>query len=69
MTGAPYMTSAVWPVASRSKQYAGNRVVKVGGIALNIDADWVAGAVARKLVGGSPIRTSRIQFAMTGPGS
>jgi Rv2525c-like, glycoside hydrolase-like domain len=48
MTGAPYMTSAVWPVASRSKQYAGNRVVKVGGISLNIDADWVAGAVARR---------------------
>ena len=40
--------AAVWPVASRSKQYAGNRVVKVGGISLNIDADWVAGAVARK---------------------
>jgi hypothetical protein len=48
MTGAPYMTSAVWPVASRSKQYQGNRVVKVGGISLNIDADWVASAVARK---------------------
>ena len=47
-TGSPYMTSAVWPVASRSKQYAGNRVVKVGGISLNIDADWVASAVARK---------------------
>ena len=44
---APYMTSAVWPVASRSKQYAGNRTVKVGGISLNIDADWVASAVAR----------------------
>jgi hypothetical protein len=25
-----------------------NRVVKVGGVSLNIDADWVAGAVARK---------------------
>jgi hypothetical protein len=48
MTGSPYMTSAVWPVASRSKQYVGNRVVKVGGISLNIDADWVASAVARK---------------------
>ena len=48
MTGSPYMTSAVWPVARRSKQYAGNRVVKVGGISLNIDADWVASAVARK---------------------
>jgi len=47
MTGAPYMTSAVWPVANRSKQYAGNRTVKVGGISLNIDADWVASAVAR----------------------
>jgi len=47
MTGAPYMTSAVWPVASRSKQYAGNRTVKVGGISLSIDADWVASAVAR----------------------
>jgi hypothetical protein len=48
MTGTPYMTSAVWPVDSRSKQYAGNRVVKVGAISLNIDADWVASAVARK---------------------
>ena len=47
LAGAPYMTSAVWPVASRSKQYAGNRVVKVGGISLDIDADWVASAVAR----------------------
>jgi Domain of unknown function (DUF1906) len=47
MTGAPYMTTAVWPVASRSKQYAGNRTVKVGGISLSIDADWVASAVAR----------------------
>ena len=41
------MTSAVWPVANRSKQYASNRTVKVGGISLNIDADWVASAVAR----------------------
>ena len=39
MTGAPYMTTAVWPVASRSKQYAGNQVVTVGGISLDIDAD------------------------------
>jgi len=68
MTGAPYMTSAVWPVASRSKQYAGNRVVKVGGISLNIDADWVAGGRS-EVTGGSPISTGRIQFAMTGPDS
>jgi len=46
LTGAPYMTSAVWPVASRSKQYQGNRTVKVGGISLDIDSDWVASAVA-----------------------
>jgi hypothetical protein len=48
LTGAPYMTSAVWPVAARSKQYAGNRVVKVGGISLAIDADQVAGPVVRR---------------------
>jgi len=47
LTGAPYMTCAVWPMTIRSKQYAGNRVVKVGGISLDIDADWVASAVAR----------------------
>jgi hypothetical protein len=46
LTGSPYMTSAVWPLSQRSKQYAGNKVVKVGGISLTIDADWVAGAVA-----------------------
>jgi len=47
LTGAPYMTCAVWPMTIRSKQYAGNRVVKVGGISLDIDADLVASAVAR----------------------
>jgi len=47
LNGAPYMTSAVWPAASRTKQFAGNKVVKVGGISLNIDADLVASAVAR----------------------
>jgi hypothetical protein len=41
------MSTAVWPVANRSKQYAGNRVVSVGGISLDIDGDWVASAVAR----------------------
>jgi hypothetical protein len=46
LTGAPYMTAAVWPVANRSKQYAGNSVVKVGGISLDVDLDWVASAVA-----------------------
>jgi len=47
LTGTPYMSTAVWPVANRSKQYAGNRVVSVGGISLDIDGDWVASAVAR----------------------
>jgi hypothetical protein len=47
MTGTPYMTSAVWPVNSRSKQYAGSHMVKVSGISLDIDSDWVASAVAR----------------------
>jgi hypothetical protein len=47
LTGSPYMTSSVWPVSNRSKQYAGNRTVKVGGISLDIDADWVDSAVAR----------------------
>jgi hypothetical protein len=47
LTGSPYMTSSVWPVSDRSKQYAGNRTVKVGGISLDIDADWVDSAVAR----------------------
>jgi Domain of unknown function (DUF1906) len=47
LNGTPYMSSAVWPAASRSKQYAGNRTVTVGGISLSIDADLVASAVAR----------------------
>jgi hypothetical protein len=36
----------VWPVPDRSKQYAGDQTVTVGGISLNIDEDWVAGPVA-----------------------
>jgi Domain of unknown function (DUF1906) len=46
LTGSPYMTSAVWPLTSRSKQLAGNQTVTVGGISLNIDADLVHSAVA-----------------------
>jgi hypothetical protein len=48
LDGTPYVTSAVWPNASRSKQYQGNKTVKVGGISLQIDADMVAGPVVRK---------------------
>jgi hypothetical protein len=46
LTGSPYMTSAVWPLTSRSKQLAGNQTVTVGGISLNIDVDLVHSAVA-----------------------
>jgi hypothetical protein len=48
LDGTPDVTSAVWPNASRSKQYQGNKTVKVGGISLQIDADMVASAVVRK---------------------
>ena len=65
MTGSPYMTSAVWPVASRSKQYAGNRVVKVGGISHR--PDWVRRGRAEVTAGHRS--APAIQFAMTGPGS
>ena len=47
LDGTPYVTSAVWPASSRSKQYQGNKTVKVGGISLQIDADMVASAVVR----------------------
>ncbi len=47
LIGAPYLTPSVWPAADLSKQYAGNLPVTVGGISLNIDADWVNGPVAR----------------------
>jgi len=48
LDGTPYVTSAVWPNASRAKQYQGNKTVKVGGVSLQIDADMVAGPVVRK---------------------
>jgi glycoside hydrolase-like protein len=48
LDGTPYVTSAVWPNASRAKQYQGNKTVTVGGISLQIDADMVAGPVVRK---------------------
>jgi hypothetical protein len=47
LTGSPYMTPAVWTPTARSKQYAGPRVVTVGGISLNIDSDLVNGPVAQ----------------------
>ena len=47
LTGSPYMNSSVWAAAARSKQYAGNKTMKVGSYTLSIDADWVDSAVAR----------------------
>src|SRR5580704_6729242 len=47
LTGSPYMTPAVWSASARSNQYAGPRVVTVGGISLDIDSDLVNGPVAR----------------------
>jgi hypothetical protein len=46
LTGAPYLTSAVWPETQRSKQYEGGHVVSVGGYSLDIDSDLVDSAVA-----------------------
>ena len=49
LTGSPYMTpNGVWAQTARSKQYAGPRVVKIGGISLNVDSDLVNGPVAHK---------------------
>jgi hypothetical protein len=47
LTGSPYMNSGVWSAAARSKQYAGPRVVKIGGFSLDIDSDLVDGPVAQ----------------------
>jgi Domain of unknown function (DUF1906) len=47
LTGSPYMTSSTWPVSDRSKQFAGNVVVKVGGISMEIDSDWVNSPAVR----------------------
>jgi len=47
LTGSPYMSTAVWPITARSKQYAGAQVVTVGGISIDIDSDLVNSSVAR----------------------
>jgi hypothetical protein len=39
--------SLAWPLADRSKQYAGNANVTVGGVTQNIDEDFVGGPLAR----------------------
>jgi hypothetical protein len=45
LTGTPYLAAAKW-AGDRVKQYSGNQTVKIGSYTLNIDADWVGGAVS-----------------------
>jgi hypothetical protein len=45
LTGTPYLAAAKW-AGDRVKQYSGNQNVKIGSYTLNIDADWVGGAVS-----------------------
>jgi hypothetical protein len=47
VTGSPYVSSSVWPTSARSKQYAGPKVVSIGGYSIDIDSDLVNGPVAR----------------------
>jgi hypothetical protein len=45
LTGIPYVLSSWWTPDRRIKQYQGGHVVTVDGIKLDIDSDWVQGAV------------------------
>ncbi len=45
LTGTPYLASTKW-AGDRVKQYQGNQNVTVGSYTINIDADWVGGAVS-----------------------
>ncbi|MBV9795880.1 MAG: DUF1906 domain-containing protein [Actinobacteria bacterium] len=46
LSGTPYLLASDRWAADRVKQYQGNQKIKVGGYSLNIDADWVGGAVS-----------------------
>jgi hypothetical protein len=41
LTAAPYLKGSAWARTDLSKQYSGPHKVKVGGIALNVDADLI----------------------------
>ena len=45
LTGTPYVLNSWWTGDHRIKQYEGGHWVTVGGIKLDIDSDWVGGAV------------------------
>ena len=46
LSGTPYLLASDRWATDRVKQYQGNQNIKVGGYSLNIDADWVGGAVS-----------------------
>jgi hypothetical protein len=45
--GLPYLLTSWWRGARRIKQYEGPHRRRVGGYTLDIDSDWVYGAVYR----------------------
>jgi Domain of unknown function (DUF1906) len=45
LIGTPYLLNSWWAPGHRIKQFAGSHWVKVDGVRLNIDSDWVQGAV------------------------
>lgn len=45
LVGTPYLLSSWWNPHRRIKQYKGGHEVKVGGVKLDIDSDWVQGPV------------------------
>jgi hypothetical protein len=45
LIGTPYLANTWWNPGRRIKQYSGSHWENVGGVALNIDSDWVQGAV------------------------
>lgn len=47
LAGMPYLLNSWWNPGRRIKQYQGPHWVKLGGVKLNIDSDWVGGAVYR----------------------
>ena len=45
LIGTPYLLNSWWAPGRRIKQYEGSHWVKVDGVRLNVDSDWVQGAV------------------------
>ena len=47
LSAAPYLKGSAWSRTDTSKQYSGPHRVKIGGIALNVDADLIDSPVVR----------------------